>query len=67
MSALHHTDFTPYSAVIVCKRADCPWRCGATDRRSAWRLYAAHCRYVHQDWQAAAAARRYAGAPNYVS
>ena len=67
MARNHKIDFTNHSAVIVCSRPGCLWRCGATDRRSAWRLYAGHCLFVHHDPQGAAQARHSAGAPNYVS
>lgn len=67
MARNHKIDFTNHSAVIVCSRPGCLWRCGATDRRSAWRLYAGHCLFVHHDPTSARDARKHAGAPNYVS
>ena len=67
MARNHKIDFTNHSAVIVCNRPGCLWRCGATDRRSAWRLYARHCLFTHEDATTARQARRAAGATNYVS
>lgn len=67
MARNHLVDFTAHSAVIVCTRERCLWRCSATERRAAWRLYAAHCLYVHDDTTTARRARRSAGAPDFVS
>lgn len=67
MARNHTTDFTAYSAVIVCERTGCMWRCSATARASAWLLYADHCRRAHADDRSAADARKRAGAPAHVS
>ena len=45
----HRADFTKHSAVIVCERPTCLWRCQAHTPQSAWRLYAAHCTNTHRD------------------
>ena len=54
----HRADFTAYSAVIVCLRPSCMWRCQTHAPRGAWRLYAAHCRNGHDDAKSADYAAR---------
>lgn len=63
----HRSDFTAHSAVIVCERPGCLWRCLAHTPASAWRLLADHCRRVHHDHEAAAYALRRSGQTRGVS
>lgn len=58
MAALHAADHTDHTAVIVCKRPGCHWRAFGHTPASTWRLYATHCRRIHDDEKAARYATR---------